>query len=216
LFADLPNSQFPSDMKKIFILPPLISFALICSCQKQDSAAEQQLAQRKVELDAREDALDEKVNALNEKINALDQRVNALAESEKSRANVPTISPDAQSQDVSRDDAEAKVERDRRIQEFRDAMRARILDPSQMDAAKVEKERMTRDPAAHRQDAQQQSQSQKQYKFQQPQKPWISGAAASPPPRPAAPGTSSASDASSQMSSPGAEAASPTASPTPQ
>ena len=50
----------------------LISFAMICSCQKQDSAAEQ-LAQRKAELDAREKALDErekvrcKVKALDEK-----------------------------------------------------------------------------------------------------------------------------------------------------
>ena len=44
-------------MKKILILSMLISFMIICSCQKQDSAAEQELAQRKTQLDARENAL---------------------------------------------------------------------------------------------------------------------------------------------------------------
>jgi hypothetical protein len=121
-------------MKKMFVLSMLISLAMICSCQKQDATAEQQLAQRKVELDTREDALIERVNALNEKVNALDKRLNAFAENEKSRANVQTISPDAQSQDVIRDEAEAKAERDRRIQEFRAEIRARIPDPSKVTA----------------------------------------------------------------------------------
>jgi len=117
-------------MKNIFILSMAISLAMICSCQKQDSAAEQQLAQRKVELDVRETALIERLNALDEKVNALDKRLNALAENEKSKANVQTIPPDAQSQDVVRDPAEAKAERDRRIQEFRDEIRARVPQPS--------------------------------------------------------------------------------------
>jgi hypothetical protein len=51
-------------MKKTFALSLLIPFALVCSCQKQDSAAEQQLAQRKTELDAREKALEEREKAL--------------------------------------------------------------------------------------------------------------------------------------------------------
>jgi|SRR4029077_6998163 uncharacterized protein involved in exopolysaccharide biosynthesis len=51
-------------MKKTLALSLLISFALVCSCQKQDSTAEQQLAQRKTELDAREKALDEREKAL--------------------------------------------------------------------------------------------------------------------------------------------------------
>ncbi|PYI41944.1 MAG: hypothetical protein DMF12_08380 [Verrucomicrobia bacterium] len=51
-------------MKKFFVISMLISFAMICSCQKQDLAAEQQLAQRKAELDAREKALDEREKAL--------------------------------------------------------------------------------------------------------------------------------------------------------
>jgi len=54
-------------MKKTLILSLLIPFALVCSCQKQDSNAEQQLAQRKAELDAREKALDEREKALAER-----------------------------------------------------------------------------------------------------------------------------------------------------
>jgi hypothetical protein len=54
-------------MKNVFILSLLIPFTLFCSCQKQDSTAEQQLAQRKAELDAREKALDEREKALAER-----------------------------------------------------------------------------------------------------------------------------------------------------
>src|SRR5215831_6998411 len=51
-------------MKKSFVLSLLIPLALVCSCQKQDAAAEQQLAQRKADLDAREKALDTREKAL--------------------------------------------------------------------------------------------------------------------------------------------------------
>jgi len=51
-------------MKKTLALSLLIPFALVCSRKKQDSTAEQQLAQRKTELDAREKALDEREKAL--------------------------------------------------------------------------------------------------------------------------------------------------------
>ena len=54
-------------MKKLFALSMLIPLAMVCSCQKQDAAAEQQLAQRKVELDTREKALDEREKALSER-----------------------------------------------------------------------------------------------------------------------------------------------------
>ena len=54
-------------MKKILALSLLIPFALVCSCEKQDSTAEQQLAQRKTELDAREKALDEREKAFAER-----------------------------------------------------------------------------------------------------------------------------------------------------
>jgi len=50
-------------MKRTFALSLLIPFALVCSCEKRDSIAEQQLAQRKQELDAREKALEEKEKA---------------------------------------------------------------------------------------------------------------------------------------------------------
>src|SRR6266496_3332661 len=65
--------QFTSDMKKIFIVSMLIAFAMICACQKQNSAAEQQLAQRKTELDTREAALDEREKALVERENRIQQ-----------------------------------------------------------------------------------------------------------------------------------------------
>ena len=66
-------------MKKFFVASLLIPFALACSCQKHDTTAEQQLVQRKAELDAREKALDE--------------RENALADREKlaTKPNVPTV-----------------------------------------------------------------------------------------------------------------------------
>ena len=104
-------------MKKIFILSMLIPLAMICSCQKQDSAAEQQLAQRKAELDTREKALDE--------------REKALAEREKVRAKVPTIPSDAQSRSEVRDAAQLKAERERRLQQLPPDLQGLIADPSQ-------------------------------------------------------------------------------------
>ena len=44
---------------------------MICACQKQDSTAEAQLAQRKAELDAREKALDEREKAVSEREKAV-------------------------------------------------------------------------------------------------------------------------------------------------
>jgi hypothetical protein len=54
-------------MKKTRALFLLIPFALVCSCEKQDSTAEQTLAQRKTELDGRENALDEREKELAER-----------------------------------------------------------------------------------------------------------------------------------------------------
>ena len=104
-------------MKKIFVLSALIPFAMICSCQKQDSAAEPQLAQRKTELDAREKALDE--------------REKALAEREKARAIPRTIPSDVQSRRQVRDPAQIKAERERRLQELPPDLKGLIADPSQ-------------------------------------------------------------------------------------
>jgi hypothetical protein len=184
-------------MKKNFILSMIISFAMICSCQKQDSAAEQQLAQRKTELDARETALIERLNALDEKVNALDKRLNAFAENEKSKANVQTIPPDAQSQGVIRDEAQTKAERDRRIQEFRAEIRARIPDPSKVTAG---------DPAKqHRPAPRQLGPEDLQRQWQQNlDKAKMSGKAVFP-----------AAEAGSPSPSPAVEATSPSPSPTP-
>ena len=108
-FVRISRTQFTPDMKKIFILSVIISFAMICSCQKQDSAAEQELAQRKTELDAREKALDERMNALDEKVKALDERVKTLAENKR-----PWQTPDNSSggQGETRDPAQIKAERE--------------------------------------------------------------------------------------------------------
>jgi len=120
-----------ADMKKIFLLSMLVSFAMICSCQKQDSAAEQQLAQPKTEVDARETALIERLNALDEKVNALDKKVKALFEKEQTTSNAGTRAtgvqgqtPDAGTtatgvQGQTPDPAEVIAERDRAIQQFR-------------------------------------------------------------------------------------------------
>jgi hypothetical protein len=120
-------------MKKLFVLSTLLPLAMVCSCQKQDAAAEQQLAQRKTELDTREKALDE--------------REKALAERERVVARTPRLPTDLQlrgaSKDSSgnpipapsipagliptRDTTQLKVERERRIQE-RLAQRQQRLD----------------------------------------------------------------------------------------
>ena len=105
-------------MKKLFTLTMLISFAMICSCQKQDSAAEQQLAQRKAELDAREKALDEREKALAE-------RENATTNIRPMPAIVPRRTPDA---------AQVKAERDRRMQQLPPEAQRLILDPAQAHA----------------------------------------------------------------------------------
>jgi len=104
-------------MKKCFVLSVLIPFTMFCSCQKQDLAAEQQLAQRKAELDAREKALDE--------------REKALAEREKATASARMIPSDLQSRRQVRDPAQVKAERERRLQQLPPDLQGLIADPSQ-------------------------------------------------------------------------------------
>jgi len=114
-------------MKKIFVLSILISFAMVSSCQKQSSTAEQQLAQRKAELDAREKALDE--------------REKALAEKEKATASARTILPNLQSPGQVRDPAQVKAEGDaetsakvKKIQQLPAEVQALMPDPAQVQA----------------------------------------------------------------------------------
>src|SRR5258707_380355 len=99
-------------MKKMFVLLPLISFAMICACQKQDSAADAQLAQRKTELDAREKALDE--------------REKAVGEWEKSITKFRAIPSNLQSRKPAVDVQQAKAERKKRIQQLPPELRALV------------------------------------------------------------------------------------------
>ena len=190
-------------MKKIFILPTFISLAMICSCQKQDSAAGQELAQRKTELDARENALDERMNAVDERVKALDETVKILAENQKAMANTGTSLTGVQGETP--DPAQVQAERER-IQQFSTEMRARVADPSRLNSAKAEKEKRTQERLAQRQRALDGSQSQKQRKSS-----LFSGAVL---PAPAAPSATVETTAPTQ--SPATEAASPTPSPAPQ
>jgi DNA repair exonuclease SbcCD ATPase subunit len=125
-------------MKKILVLSMLTCFTIICSCQKQDSAAEQELAQRKTELDGREKALDEKVTALDEKVAALDEKVTALVQKEQATLNARTTATDVQSQTP--DPAQVQAERERTIQQFSAEMRAMVPDDSKM-KSDLEKQR---------------------------------------------------------------------------
>ena len=180
---------------------------MICSCQKQDSTAEQQLAQRKVELDAREEALDERLNAFDAKLNALDAKVKALAENQKTTANAGTIPTDVQGETA--DPAQLQAERDRAIQQLSAHVRALVPDRSQVNAAKVEKDRRTQERLLQRQGGLEQLQSQKQSKFE------MSGRAIFPAPQATSPSSSPGVGAPSPASSPAVEAASPTPSFTP-
>jgi hypothetical protein len=148
----------------------LVSFAMICSCQKQDSAAEQQLAQRKAELDAREKALDE--------------REKALAEREKVRARAPTIPSDLLSRAQVRDPAELKAERDRKLQQLPPELRGLIADPSQ---GRDEKDTRMQERLAQRQRRMEEFQRARMAHAVKP----FGAEAASPTPSPAIEATSS-------------------------
>src|SRR6266513_2694592 len=110
-------------MKRIFVLSTFICFAMICACQKQNSATEAQFAQRKAELDAREKALDE--------------REKAVGEWEKAVAKSRII----QSRQRARNPAEVEADREKRLQQLPPELRALIPNREQMNSAKLAKER---------------------------------------------------------------------------
>jgi hypothetical protein len=120
-------------MKKVFVLSMLVSLA-ICSCQKKDSAAEQQLAQRKPELDACEERVTKKLNSLDEKMNLLDQRVKELAEKEEAAANARTNPTDVQDQTT--DPAQLQAEKEAMIQQLSNM----IPKPPQLNAAEKQRQ----------------------------------------------------------------------------
>ena len=107
-------------MKRIFVLSTSISFAMICACQKQDSATEAQLAQRKAELDTREQALT--------------KREKALAEKEKMIARFRAIPSDLQARKPAVDPEQAKAEREKRIQQLPPELQTLIRDRSLLDS----------------------------------------------------------------------------------
>jgi hypothetical protein len=179
-------------MKKIFVLSMLFSLAMICSCQKKDSAAEQQLAQRKVELDAREEELTERKNALDEREKALDEREKSLAEKGKATMNARTNPTNVQGQ-IS-DPAQLEAEKQRMIQQ----LSTMIPDPSQGAAGDPAKQKR---PTA-RQLGPEDLQRQWQHNLD---KAKMSGKAVFP-----------AAEAASPTSTPAAEFTSPSPSPTPQ
>ena len=191
-------------MKKMFVLSMLISFAMICSCQKQDSTAEQQLAQRKTELDAREKALDEKEKALAER-----EKATTIARPILPRTISPNVQSPGQVRDAGQpkiDPAQVKAERDRRLQQLPPDIKAIMPDPSRMNA---ERDARMQDRLAER-----------QRRLEELQK-MRSGAAAAgaqatlPNPLTAPPGAQPTLPPSSAVS-PAAEATSPSPSPTPQ
>ena len=102
-------------MKKTLVLSLLIPFTLVCSCQKHDSTAEQQLAQRKTELDAREKALDEREKALAEREKLVAKprvpSVPRIAPAEPQR----TVPPELKG--LMADPSQLRTEREQRIQE---------------------------------------------------------------------------------------------------
>jgi hypothetical protein len=103
-------------MKRIFVLSVLTSVAMICACQKKESAAEEQPTQPKTELVGREEALAERLNSLEEKVNRLDQRVNQLVEKETATMNARTSRADVQGE--TSDPAQIEAEKERMIQQF--------------------------------------------------------------------------------------------------
>ena len=180
------------DMKKTLLLSTVVSFAMICSCQKNDSGAEAQLAQRKTELDAREEALIQREKAV-------DAREKEIAEREKALANSRII----QSQRQAPDAVQAEAERQKRIQQLPPELKALVPDRSQVEAAQAQKQQQS----AQRQSEIQQSQrmqNARQRKLDAMQKWQTSGAALSP-----------GAQSSSPTSSPAIETQSETESPTP-
>jgi hypothetical protein len=117
-------------MKKLLALSMLIPL-MICSCQKQDAAAEQQLTQRKVDLDSREKALDEREKALEEREKAVaraamipsDVQLRALKRESSSNQRPAGPAPPGLAPPVN---ADLKAQREQRIQQLRALRQGRM------------------------------------------------------------------------------------------
>jgi hypothetical protein len=155
LFVQYNKAQSIVDMKKLFVLSMLLPFALVCSCQKQDSTAEQQLAQRKAQLDAREKALDEREKALAARENlAAKPGVPALprvAPDEPQRTIPPELKGLIADPSQGRADREQRMqerlaERQRRMEEIQKMRAARGLPRPQATAPATEEASPTPSP----------------------------------------------------------------------
>ena len=124
-------------MKKTFALSLLLPLALVCSCQKQDSAAEQQLAQRKTDLDAREKALDDREKALQarEKL-AVKPRVPSVPRIAPAATAEPRQTVPPELKGLIADPSQLRNEREQRMQE-RLAERQRKLEEVQRRRVRV-------------------------------------------------------------------------------
>jgi hypothetical protein len=160
-------------MKKTLFLSTLIAFAMICSCQKQDSTAEAQLAQRKTELDAREEALIQREKAV-------DEKEKEVAEREKALANSRIVQPQRQAPDA----AQAEADRQRRIQQLPPEFKAMIPDRSQIEAARAEKDAARQQRAVQPQSSLEDSRKQKMSAIAAPQTGVPEGDVSSPSPSP--------------------------------
>jgi chromosome segregation ATPase len=140
-------------MKQLFVVSMLIAFAMLSSCQKQSSATDQDLAQRKTELDAREKALDAREKALDARDNALNRPARAAASTNTNTNMGRTIPPEAQAQlrSLIVDPSQIKAERQRRLQEriaqrqrkLEDIQSARVPDTAASPAAPASTEQVT-------------------------------------------------------------------------
>lgn len=117
-------------MKRILVLSMLVSLTMVCSCQKQDAAAEQQLAQRKAELDAREKELDQREKALTERAKAIARaalpaavrlpapKTDGASDAQASAAIPPDLAPP--------DNSPLKAGREKKMDELRAVRQSRL------------------------------------------------------------------------------------------
>jgi DNA repair exonuclease SbcCD ATPase subunit len=190
-------------MKNIFAGSLLILFALMCSCQKQDSTTDVQLAQQKAELETRERALDERLNSLDERVSSLDQRVKALAEN----ATANTRLNSAAVQDQGADPAQVQAERDKTMRQVPAEIRSMMVNDLKK-KADMDRERQAQ--RIQSQPGPDKLQSQIQRKLQ------MSSGAVFPSAESGSQTPSSAVETGSSSPSSATEPSSPTSSPAPQ
>lgn len=104
-------------MKKTFALSLLIPLALVCSCQKQDSTAEQQLTQRKADLDVRQKELDDKEKALEQREKLVEKPTVASVPRLTPAPAEPQRTVPPELQGLIADPSQLRTEREQRMQE---------------------------------------------------------------------------------------------------